>query len=94
VGNDRRNFKPLEGVDRADVEAIHGGYRSNHSNRSDAADRGRLVVGEPVDGGAAAPALKVQTMARMARLDPDTRMGILHSQQAPAPGEECADGLR
>ena len=46
LGKDWRNFIPLEGVDRADVEAFLAGYRSKHSIRSDATDRASLVVGD------------------------------------------------
>ena len=46
LGQDWRNYIPLEGVDRGDVEAFLAGYRSKHSIRTDAADRASLVVGD------------------------------------------------
>jgi hypothetical protein len=45
LGKDWRDFIPVEGVERADVEAFLAAYKARHSIRTDAAGRGSLVVG-------------------------------------------------
>jgi hypothetical protein len=46
LGKDWRQFIPIEGVERKDVEAFLAGYRARHSIRTDAASgRASLVVG-------------------------------------------------
>src|SRR5688572_11729044 len=45
LGKDWREFIPLEGVERADVDAFLAGYRARHRIRADAAGRASLLVG-------------------------------------------------